>query len=90
MLLERYAWDVKLFWGIDIELLTSNAWRDILAVADANLGPCKTVDSKRILDVTYVYKRLKITPNAPGIEEGLEVELLRYMSHDKRAYVANL
>lgn len=58
-------------------------------MADDDLGPRETLESKRIRQLTYVYKRLTIYPNALDIGEGLEVDVWCYMTLGKRAYVAN-
>lgn len=53
---EHCAWDGEFSWGISIDALSSRVWHDVIAVDEADLCFRGSFDSKRVRDVSEVFK----------------------------------
>lgn len=85
--LERYTWDEEFFWGIPVDGLSSRIWLDATALNDFDLLSRGPVSTKRSRHINDVYRALTTLPRARVVNEGLEVDLWRFLTQGERSVV---
>lgn len=69
--------------------MASKVWHDVIAVDNIDLSYIESVDAKRARHVSDVAMEVLSLSGGPFIDDGIDVDLLRYRYYDERPYVAN-